>query len=150
MIDSYSFFGLGKQEFTKLPNNVYLLGIMSEKIPIAPLGEFTEGRTFKFVIPDKNGTKRDAFAFRRGENFFAYYNECSHICLPLDWDDNDFFTLDHQRLMCKHHGAEYLHDTGECVEGPCVGARLKKIEILVDDGVVVVKLNSASDTNPLV
>lgn len=103
---------------------------------IAPLDQFVEKRTFKFLIPQASGEPREAFAFRLGDTIHAYFNECAHISLPLDWEDNDFFTLDQARLMCKHHGAEYLPATGECVDGPCVGSQLKKLDVVVDDEMV--------------
>lgn len=109
---------------------------MHPMIPISPKSEFTEKRTFKFLIPQASGEPREAFAFRLADKIFAYYNECAHISLPLDWDDNDFFTLDHQRLVCKHHGAEYTPETGQCVDGPCTGAALKPIKLLERDGMI--------------
>jgi nitrite reductase/ring-hydroxylating ferredoxin subunit len=110
---------------------------MSRKIPIAPAREFVEKRSFKFVIPQNSHEPREGFAFQLAGQIHAYYNECAHISLPLDWDDNDFFTLDHSHLVCKHHGAEYTPANGACVAGPCVGAKLKAIVTAEDEAGMV-------------
>ncbi|MBI2871209.1 MAG: Rieske (2Fe-2S) protein [Candidatus Omnitrophica bacterium] len=86
------------------------------------------------------------FAFRQGEleiegflirmdgKFYAYVNECAHLPMSMDWGDNDFFTQDGGRLMCKTHGAVYVPETGLCVDGPCPGRSLVPIPIEVKDG----------------
>ena len=52
----------------------------------------------------------------------AYKNRCAHMSLTLDLDDNDFFTIDYQALICKTHGAIFPK-TESAFAGP-VMARL--------------------------
>lgn len=108
---------------------------MSQKIKTGAVSDFQIARSLKFTIPAKP-FPREGFVVRHGKNFTAYYNECAHISLPLDWDDNDFFGLDGKSLVCKNHGAEFRPEDGVCITGPCKGATLKKIDITVEDGIV--------------
>lgn len=76
-----------------------------------------------------DGVQRDAFAVRWRGKVYAYVNTCRHQGLNLDFGDAHFFDESADALVCCHHGARYRPDTGECFEGPCVGARLTRIEL---------------------
>lgn len=106
---------------------------MTREILIGDAAALVENASIKFVIPTHK-YDREGLAVRRGGKVFAYYNECAHIPLPLDWGDGDFFSKDFSRLVCKNHGAEFVPETGECTLGPCTGAELKKIPVILKDG----------------
>lgn len=76
-----------------------------------------------------DGVQRDAFAVRWRGKVYAYVNTCRHQGLNLDFGDAHFFDEEADALVCCHHGARYRPDTGECFDGPCVGARLTRIEL---------------------
>ena len=76
-----------------------------------------------------DGVSRDAFAVKWRGKVYAYVNSCRHQSLPLDFGDAHFFDEQADAIVCCHHGARYRPDTGECVEGPCQGARLTRIEL---------------------
>jgi nitrite reductase/ring-hydroxylating ferredoxin subunit len=99
-------------------------------IRICRASHLTENKTVKFVIPQEK-FDREGFALCKDGKFFAYYNECAHINLPLDWNDNDFFALDFESVVCKNHGAQFRLDDGVCTIGPCTGAALKAIPITI-------------------
>ena len=103
-----------------------------QKLRICHFRELDENSSRKFQIPEN----REGFAIRYQGRVFAYFNECAHISLPLDWDDNDFFSHDFAFLACKNHGAMFSPDTGKCITGPCPGASLKKIETIEEDGIL--------------
>ena len=108
---------------------------MASKLKICAAGDLRDNQSIKFTIsaePDP----REGFLIRHEGKLTAYYNECAHISLPLDWGDNDFFSLDFRTLVCKNHGAEFQPESGLCVAGPCKGAALKKIEIIEKDGTI--------------
>jgi nitrite reductase/ring-hydroxylating ferredoxin subunit len=44
--------------------------------------------------------------------------------VTLDLNDDNFFTFDQAYLQCHMHGAMYEIETGYCIGGPCLGARL--------------------------
>lgn len=108
---------------------------MQREIFISHDAELAENVSMKFVIPTTK-YDREGFAFRRAGKIYAYYNECAHISLPLDWGDNDFFAADKAHLVCKNHGAEFMPESGECTLGPCQGAVLKAIPVVVRDGLL--------------
>ncbi len=100
--------------------------------------EVKEGVSKKFLI--KKGRENiEGFVFRRKGNYYAYRNRCQHVSLPLDWGDNDFFTIDKRFLACKNHGALYLPETGECVSGPCAGRFLESLEITLESGKLFIR-----------
>jgi len=82
------------------------------------------------------GVSRDAFAVRWRGQVHAYVNSCRHQSLPLDFGDAHFFDESADALVCCHHGARYRPDTGKCVEGPCEGAQLTRLEVVERDGAV--------------
>lgn len=87
-----------------------------------------------------DGVQRDAFAVRWRGKVYAYVNTCRHQGLNLDFGDAHFFDESADALVCCHHGARYRPDTGECFEGPCVGARLTRIELAENGSSLVARL----------
>ena len=81
-----------------------------------------------------DGVVYDAFAVRWRGSVHAYLNVCRHEALPLDFGDAHFFDEAYDALVCVHHGARYRPDTGECVDGPCVGGRLTALTVVERDG----------------
>ena len=71
---------------------------------------------------------------RWGRNVRAYENRCPHKGTNLDWEQGEFLDGDGTRIQCGKHGALFDLGSGECVEGPCLGARLTAIETVIDDG----------------
>jgi len=82
-----------------------------------------EGRAARFTVV-LDGVNQDALAVRWRGQPYAYVNRCRHQLLPLDFGDGHVFDDDYDAIVCCHHGARYRPDTGECVDGPCVGGRL--------------------------
>ena len=65
----------------------------------------------------------------------AWRNMCRHLAVPLDrTDPGRFATPDGRHLVCGEHGALYRPDDGLCVAGPCRGARLRPLAIVVHGG----------------
>lgn len=71
-----------------------------------------------------------AFVVRFKERTHAYLNQCAHIPSEMDWQPGQFFDLSGLYLICATHGALYLPESGLCIDGPCVGRSLLKIETL--------------------
>ena len=87
-----------------------------------------EGQAVRFRIV-VDGVEREAFAVRYRGRAHAYLNTCRHQSLELDFGDAHFFDEDYDALVCCHHGARYRPETGECVSGPCAGARLSTLAL---------------------
>lgn len=75
------------------------------------------------------GRTVQAFAVRYDNVAVAYLNRCAHVPTALDWQEGQFFDQDKRFIICSIHGALYDPPNGECVGGPCPGARLRAIEL---------------------
>jgi len=73
------------------------------------------------------------FVLRWGRNVRAYENRCPHQGTHLDWEKGEFLDGDGTRIQCGKHGALFDLGSGECVEGPCLGAKLTAIEVVLDE-----------------
>jgi len=87
-----------------------------------------EGDGVRFAVV-RDGVSHDAFAVRYRGGLHAYINSCRHQSLTLDFGDAHFFDERYDALVCCHHGARYRPESGECVEGPCAGARLRRLVV---------------------
>ena len=92
-----------------------------------------EGDGARFTVT-LDGVSRDAFVVRYRGQPHAYLNSCRHQSLTLDFGDARFFDETYDALVCCHHGARYRPETGECVAGPCAGARLTALRVVERDG----------------
>lgn len=75
------------------------------------------------------GEVRPAFAVRYHNRVYGYVNACAHRAIELDWEPGAFFDEAGAHLVCATHGALYAPDTGECIAGPCRGARLAALAL---------------------
>lgn len=69
---------------------------------------------------------------RRGEQVFAYYNECPHAGRRLEWAQGRFLVRDGV-LTCAVHGASFTIDNGRCCGGLLCGD-LAAASIILRDG----------------
>lgn len=68
---------------------------------------------------------------RRADQMWGYHNSCPHFSLPLNYEPQKFIAMDGELVMCAHHAAFFRFDDGECVDGPCAGARLLPVPLIV-------------------
>lgn len=80
------------------------------------------------------GELRSCVAVRRPQDAVpvAFVNVCAHRNQPVVVDAYPFDALG--RIECRAHGAIYEATSGECVGGPCVGARLLLVPLVEKDG----------------
>ncbi len=71
---------------------------------------------------------------RQGDRAFAYVNDCPHAHLPLDVIEGRFLTRERSALLCANHGARFRIEDGACLAGPCRGARLTPVPIVIEKG----------------
>ncbi len=103
---------------------------------ICAAGELPEGgRGARFDWPPAGGAGK-GFAVRFGGVVRAYVNRCPHLGVELDWEPGEFFEESGLYLVCSTHGAIFEPSTGQCVAGPCRGARLEAIAVEERDGLV--------------
>ena len=108
------------------------------EVAVGPLDELGDPGCREFAIGDGDWPFR-GFVVRQGDSVFAYQNFCAHVGHPLNWVPDSFLTRDKAAIICASHGALYEIETGECIAGPCPGAKLKRVEVRVENGEVVVR-----------
>jgi nitrite reductase/ring-hydroxylating ferredoxin subunit len=85
------------------------------------------------------GPGLDVLIVRRGGQCFVYENRCPHRGLNLDWHPGRFLDPDGAFIQCANHDARFRIEDGQCVAGPCAGARLRALATTIDgDGYVVI------------
>ncbi|WP_315722731.1 MULTISPECIES: Rieske (2Fe-2S) protein [unclassified Bradyrhizobium] len=90
--------------------------------------------------PDDEG-QDSLFVVRWQGRLHGWRNACPHIGgAPMAWRRDAYLNAERTRIVCHAHGAEFMPDTGLCVQGPCRGERLIDIELVVDaDGELFAK-----------
>jgi nitrite reductase/ring-hydroxylating ferredoxin subunit len=99
-------------------------------LPLCASAELEEaGRACVFDVTLWRRPAR-AFALRFEGRVVAYLNRCAHVPTEMDWRPGEF--LDDQRrfILCSVHGAVYEPTTGQCIAGPCSGARLMAVDVV--------------------
>ena len=104
---------------------------------LCKLDDIVDGQGKGFVLPAQGGGEVDVFVVRKGSRIFGYYNDCPHIGTPLNWQDDQFMTMDSSQILCATHGALFRIEDGHCTAGPCVGSRLRPFGVEIQDGEVV-------------
>lgn len=77
------------------------------------------------------GERQSLVLLRAGDSLKAWLNICPHAGRRLDWAPGKFL-VDQGRLVCAAHGASFELGAGECVAGPCRGASLTAVAVVVD------------------
>ena len=78
------------------------------------------------------------FVVREGDRAFAYLNRCPHAGHALNWQHDHFLTSERDLILCQSHGARFTIPEGLCVLGPCPGASLRSIGLILRDGELLV------------
>lgn len=74
---------------------------------------------------------------RKDGQVFAYLNRCPHAGHPLNWHAHEFLSHDRKLLLCTSHGALFDIASGACVAGPCAGASLRRIDVIIENDYVL-------------
>ena len=105
------------------------------KEKICDLDDLSELSCIEFCVKNDFGLK-DAFLIYFKQHCYAYENSCPHTGVNLNWQKGQFFSFDELYVQCSLHGALFEPGTGTCIYGPCLGQKLKKLEITIEDDAV--------------
>lgn len=101
-------------------------------VRLGPLDMIAEGKARNFVLQIGEG-RFHGFVVRRGESATGYVDRCPHAGLPLAQQLDAYMTADGALVACSWHGALFDPESGFCVGGPCLGARLTSWPVEVRD-----------------
>jgi nitrite reductase/ring-hydroxylating ferredoxin subunit len=112
----------------------------TRKIQVATTSELPVGATKKFAF-ERDGARIEAFLANANGEICAYVNRCQHVPIPLDLDDNDFFTADGRFFVCKTHGSVYDPHSGKCIGGLGAGKFLEKLIVICEGDRIFVEIS---------
>ena len=99
-------------------------------VRLGPAAEVTEGSARGY---DPAGCGQDTvFALRRDGMLRVWLDRCPHAGTPMAWRKHAYLNAAGDRIVCAAHGALFEPDTGLCVQGPCLGDKLKPVPFAVD------------------
>ena len=111
--------------------------ILDDKVVIPSIDLLNCEKGIRFPLPQL-GSHVTGFVIRFNDKAYAYINQCAHVSVELDWNEGDFFSSQHDFIICSTHGAHYRPDNGFCVMGPCKGKSLKPIALIEQNGEITI------------
>lgn len=105
------------------------------------LGDGGKAVRFELQRHDSQGSaqKINGFAIAFDSQVYAYQNNCPHRGTELDWQPGEVFDETGLYLICATHGAVFKPETGLCIGGPCRGAHLLQIPVVVENDQVILQ-----------
>ncbi|BDZ74523.1 hypothetical protein GCM10025856_22420 [Methylophaga marina] len=83
--------------------------------------ELKEYQTRGFNIELEDDKTLDCFLLKQDGEVRAYLNFCPHLGIPLNWQPDQFMSLEGTHIQCSTHGALFQLEDGYCFSGPCRG-----------------------------
>lgn len=77
--------------------------------------------------------EHNLFAVKKDGQVYLYHNQCPHLGVELNWQEDQFLDMDNALIQCATHGALFIIEDGECVAGPCQGQRLVPVPFEIID-----------------
>ena len=99
---------------------------------LAHLDDLPDGQARGVEVP---GLRYKVILVRRGARVFGWRDLCPHYAggTPMAWKRDAYLNGAGSHIACHAHGAWFEIETGTCVKGPCVGKRLTRVPIKMDD-----------------
>ncbi|MBN4080404.1 Rieske 2Fe-2S domain-containing protein [Beggiatoa alba] len=107
-------------------------------IKISEIGHLSAFQCLSLEIAYKDSTFEILLVCYASNSLAAYFNQCPHTGVNLNWLPDQCFDFTQRYLVCSVHGALFKPDDGLCIHGPCVGEYLIPIELVVEQGNVLI------------
>lgn len=104
-------------------------------VPLCAEADLADPGARGFVLQIKEAFFH-GFVVRKDGQVAGYVDRCPHAGFPLAIELDRYLSRDGDLILCSWHGAVFEPLTGQCVGGPCAGARLTPWPIEVRDGMV--------------
>lgn len=105
-------------------------------VDLGPLDAFADGMIRSIVIVTES-TRFHGVLIRRKDQVYGYIDACPHAGLPIARAIDAPLIGDGAYVECGWHGALFAPESGLCIAGPCVGARLMAWPLKISDQRVV-------------
>ena len=93
----------------------------------------TQPRGFDIEV-NTDETLLSVILIRYENQLYCYLNRCPHLGIPLNWQPDDFLSVEYTHIQCSTHGALFNPEDGQCIMGPCNGGQLTPLAIECDEG----------------
>lgn len=94
-----------------------------------------------FSVETSEGTV-ELLLLKQHDNIRAYQNHCPHLGIPLNWQPDEFLSIEGTHIQCSTHGALFTMEDGHCIAGPCAGQGLTSLNLdHNDDGDICLQQN---------
>jgi nitrite reductase/ring-hydroxylating ferredoxin subunit len=104
--------------------------MMDEHVFLCRLDELPDGASRGFD-PWREG-QDSVLLVRRGQAVHGWRDACPHHGgTPMAWRKDAYLNADRTRIVCAAHGAQFDIETGICTLGPCLGQRLRPVDLVV-------------------
>ncbi len=100
--------------------------------PICHKEDIPENSAKGFSLETRSG-EITFFVIRKNARYFAYVNSCPHTNINLEWLPDQFLDKNKDLIQCSTHGAKFQIEDVYCIFGPCLGQKLKSLEIQVEN-----------------
>lgn len=90
--------------------------------------EIASGSPRGFSLELEQGTF-ELFLVKHDDVIYAYKNQCPHLGIPLNWQPDEFLSIEQSHIQCSTHGALFNLDTGFCIAGPCASESLTPLTL---------------------
>lgn len=109
---------------------------MDESSRIAAVDEVPADTTLLVTLRTANGETRETILTRLDDgSVTAFENYCQHWT-DVRLDKGPGALVRNDEIVCRKHGATFERDSGYCNFGPCEGAILPEVDVVVEDGAV--------------
>ncbi|WP_297808148.1 Rieske (2Fe-2S) protein [uncultured Methylophaga sp.] len=103
-----------------------------KKIYLCQTGELEEYQTREFTV-EIGEDSLNFFLLKQDGDIRAYLNFCPHLGIPLNWQPDEFMSMEGTHIQCSTHGALFQLEDGYCFSGPCRGESLTPLNIDIND-----------------
>ncbi len=90
--------------------------------------QIIEGNPRGFSLELESG-KFELFLVKHDGAIYAYKNQCPHLGIPLNWQPDEFLSIEQSHIQCSTHGALFNFDNGYCISGPCANESLTSLTL---------------------
>lgn len=101
--------------------------------------DLIDNKTRSFTLETEQG-QLDLFLVKTENIAYAYKNICPHLGIPLNWQPDEFLSIEETHIQCSTHGALFTMENGHCIAGPCSGDKLENLALEYRDNEIWLQL----------